>query len=92
MCLPVDRKTRATHSPVPRSSLSLEPRTTPHNSDTLIHHPFPNSEVFIDPRLELLALGDLLGFEAGGQACTPLDTGEEGRDEDRVEGVVGQSS
>jgi hypothetical protein len=46
-----------------RLPLPLEVRAVTHNSDTLVHHPFANTEVLIDGRAKILWF-DLLRLEA----------------------------
>jgi len=75
------------------SSSPFKKATAPHNRNGLIHDPFTYSQITVDPRLNLLALADRGGFDAGGcETCASLDAGEESRDEDGVESVVCQAS
>jgi len=43
---------------MPPSSPSLKEGTAPHDGDGLVHDPFADAEVSIDPRLNLLAFAD----------------------------------
>ena len=100
------------------SSSSLEPTAASHHGYRLIHNPFADPEISVNPGLYLFALADGGGFDTGWsgwlvsldryspktrcrrlprtedvrEASAPLDSGEKGRNEDGVEGVVCQAT
>lgn len=54
----------------------------------LVHDPFTNTEVLVDPSSEVLVFtGNFVPLES--QTSRSLHSGEEGRDENGIEGVVG---
>lgn len=68
----------------------LEPAAGPSNSDRLIHDPFTDTEVLVDPfRNVLVFASSSVGLES--QASGALHAGEDRGNENGIDGVVCQT-
>lgn len=74
-----------------KSSGTFEEAARSGNRNRLVHNPFTNSQVLVEPAVEFLVVaGDLFSLKS--QAGRALHASEEGREENGIKGIVRQPS
>lgn len=69
----------------------LEPAAGAGQRHGLVHDPFANAQVLVDPLVHVLVLArDLFALDS--QAGRALHASKKGRDQDRIECVVGETA